>query len=375
MEYLFWASAIFLAYVFVGYPALLFLLARFRGRPHRRRPIEPFVSMLIAAHNEARLIRRKILNCLALDYPGDRLEIVVASDGSNDETAEIVRSFQPQGVQLVESAERRGKQHAQWLALKASHGEIIVFTDVGTELEPDGLRRIVANFADPSVGSVSSEDCLSGRAHGGERSYVNLEMWLRRLESRVNSVVSVSGSFFAARRATCDVWHTDQTSDFFVPLNAVTMGMRSVVDPEAVGRFDAAGTESAELKRKVRTIVNGLHVFFSHLYLLNPRTYRFFSWQLVSHKLFRWLTPFAFLALFIASLFLARTSHFYSAVFILQAVLYGAGALALATARIRRWKPIKLAGYFLLVNVATLLAWFSYLGGERFVTWQPTERN
>ncbi len=375
MAYLFWASAIFLAYVFAGYPALLFVLARLRGRPHRRQAIEPSVSLVIAAHNEERQIGGKILNCLALDYPREKMEIIFASDGSSDRTMEIARSFEERGVRVVESGERRGKQHAQMLALQASRGEVIVFTDVGTRLEPDGLRRILANFADPAVGSVSSEDDVAGGEGKAERSYVNLEMRLRRMESRVNSVVSASGSFFAARRAACDVWHTDQTSDFFVPLNAVTMGMRSVVDPESVGRFDAAGTESAELARKIRTIVNGLHVFFNHLYLLNPRAYRFFSWQLVSHKLFRWLTPFAFLGLFTASAFLARSGVFYAAAFVLQASLYGAGALALATGRARRWKPIRMAGYFLLVNAATVLAWFSYLAGERFVTWQPTERN
>ena len=375
MAYVFWASAIFLAYVFAGYPALLFVLAKMRGRPHRRQPIEPSVSLIVTAHNEERQIGKKILNCLALDYPREKREIIVASDGSNDRTAEIARSFEEQGVNVMETGEHRGKQHAQMLALRASRGDVIVFTDAGTLLEPESLRRIVANFADPAVGSVSSEDSVADGEGKAEQSYVNLEMRLRRMESRVSSVVSASGSFFAARRAACNVWHTDQTSDFFVPLNAVTLGMRSVVDPESVGRFEAAGTESAELARKIRTVVNGLHVFFSHLYLLHPHANRFFAWQLVSHKLFRWLTPFALLALFAASAFLARNGVFYAAAFVLQVLLYATGALALATGRVRRWKPTRLAGYFLLVNAATVMAWFSYLAGERYVTWQPTERN
>lgn len=374
MVYTFWVSAIFLVYVFAGYPALLFMLAKLRGRPHWRQPIEPNVSLVVAAHNEERFIGRKILNCLELDYPREKLEIIVASDGSSDRTAEIARSFEAQGLRVVESGERWGKQHAQMLALKASRGEVIVFTDVGTLLEPEGLQRIVANFADPAVGSVSSEDCLSGRVHGGERFYVGLEMWLRRLESRVGTVVSASGSFFAARRSVCENWHLDQTSDFFVPLHAISMGMRAVVDPASVGLYAASQSQNSELHRKVRTIVNGLHVFFAHARLLNPFRYGLVSWQLVSHKLCRWLIPFAMLALLIASLALWSNGVFYRLCASLLVAGLAIGVLGLAAGRLIDWKPLRLASYLLLGNAATVMAWSYFISGERFVTWQPTRR-
>ena len=376
MVWVFWSAAGFFIYTFAGYPLVLWLISLWHSRPHRRAAIQPQVSIIIAAHNEAAAIRGKILNCLELSYPEDKYEIIVSSDGSDDGTTEIVRSFSQQGVKLIDIPYRRGKQYAQMLARDASRGEILVFTDAGVELEPDSLQKIVSNFADPLVGCVSSEDQLIKDKGGwiGERFYVQLEMRLRRLESRIGSVVSASGSFFAARRSVCEFWYTDQTSDFFVPLNAVSRGLRAAVDPESIGRYGLVRSEKDELQRKVRTIVNGLHVFFSHHHLLNPFRYGLFSWQLISHKLFRWLTPFAILLLMISNLSLWNASTFYRACLALQVGVHGAGLLALAADRLTQWKPIKLAGYFLLGNAATLMAWSYFLAGEKFVTWQPTRR-
>jgi glycosyltransferase involved in cell wall biosynthesis len=364
-----------LIYTLAGYPVLLGAVSLYRNRPHSRAAISPTVSIIIAAHNEAAIISRKILNCLELAYPQDKYEILVASDGSDDGTADIVRSFADRGVKLIEIPERRGKQYAQMQARDASRGEILLFTDAGVEFEPESLQKMVSNFADPLVGCVSSEDeIIKKKSWVGEQLYVQFEMRMRQFESRIGSLVTASGSFFAARRSVCDVWHTDQTSDFFVVLNAVTLGMRAVVDPESIGRYGLVHSERAELQRKIRTIVNGLAVFFDHVQLLNPVRYGFFSWQLISHKLFRWLTPFAILLLLISNLFLWTDSSFYRLCLILQGAIYAAGMLALGADRFSGWKPIKFAGYFLLGNAATLMAWFYFLSGEKFVSWQPTQR-
>jgi glycosyltransferase involved in cell wall biosynthesis len=375
MLLVFWSAALFLVYTFAGYPMVLWLVSLCRNRPHGRAAIMPTVSIIIAAHNEASSISQKISNCLELKYPEDKYEILVASDGSHDGTAEIVRSFAHRGVKLIEIPVRRGKQYAQLLARDAARGEILIFTDVGVEFGPGSLQTMVSNFADPLVGCVSSEDeIVRKKGWMGEQLYVQFEMRMRRLESRIGSLVTASGSFFAARRGICEVWHTDQTSDFFVVLNAVSLGMRAVVDPESIGRYGLVRTESSELQRKIRTIVNGLAVFFSHVQLLNPLRYGFFSLQLISHKLFRWLVPFAALTLFISNLFLWRKSGFFRISMVLQVAVYGAGSLALAVDRFSVWKPVRLAGYFLLGNAATVMAWFYFLSGEKFVSWQPTRR-
>jgi glycosyltransferase involved in cell wall biosynthesis len=376
MIWVFWSSVLFLFYTLAGYPLALWIVSRVYGRPHRRGTITPSVSIIIAAHNEATGIANKILNCLELTYPADKYEILVASDGSTDGTPGIVRSFSHRGVRLIEVPERRGKQFAQLQARNSAVGEILIFTDARVELNPDALQTIVANFVDPAVGCVSSEDqILKQPGWKGEQSYVSFEMGIRRLESHIGSLVTASGSFFAARRSVCEPWHTDKTSDFFVVLNTVGAGMRAVVDPASIGRYGLSRSDSGELQRKVRTIVNGLDVFFMYVGLLNPFRFGFFSWQLVSHKLFRWLVPTAMLVILISNFFLWSRGPFYQLCLIGQVGVYGAGLLALTASRLAQWKPLKLAGYFLMGNAATLMAWFYFLSGEKFVSWQPTQRS
>ncbi|MGH9508340.1 MAG: glycosyltransferase family 2 protein [Terriglobales bacterium] len=373
----FWLSFAFLAYTFFGYPLLLWLLSLVRRQAHRRAEIFPTVSLIIAVHNEAVGIARKIENCLELDYPQNLIEILVASDCSQDATASIVRGFAGYRVQLVELPERRGKHHAQMVARDKSRGEILVFSDCSIHLEPDALRKIVSNFADPAIGCVSSEDrVLTGMdALQGEGSYISLEMWLRRLESRVGSLVGASGSFFAARRELCSDWHPGQSSDFFIPLHTAERGLRTVVDPESVGQYGLTRSEKAEFQRKVRTIVHGLDVLFHHLRLLNPFRYGLFSWQLASHKLARWMSPFAAVVLLVASLFLWGTGPLYQAALVTQAVLYLTGLVALAVKLLESLRPFRVASFFLLGNAATLTAWLQFGLGERYVSWEPTHRS
>ena len=377
MIWLFWSAAALLLYTFAAYPVMVWLASVRRTDSRRREPIEPFVSIIVTAHNEEALMERKIQNCLSLTYPKDKCEIIVASDGSTDRTAAIAATFLTQGVRLIDLPERRGKQYAQMMARDLAQGEILVFTDAGVQLRADALRAMVSNFADPAVGCVSSEDEIvpARRGWAGERAYVQFEMWLRRVESRAGSLVSASGSFFAARKSVCEQWHVDQTSDFFVPLHAIAMGMRAVVDPASVGTYAAAHAPKTELYRKVRTIVNGLHVFFSHLELVNPFRYGLVAWQLVSHKLCRWLTPFAGLALLVSSWALWPAGFFYRLSSVVLSAGLATGIVGLAAGRLTNWKPLRLAAYLLLGNAATVMAWSYFITGERFVTWQPTRRS
>jgi cellulose synthase/poly-beta-1,6-N-acetylglucosamine synthase-like glycosyltransferase len=333
--------------------------------------------VVIPAYREGEKIRQKLENTLALVYPAERREIIVAVDGADPATMRAAEPYADRGVKLIPVPERRGKHYAQMVARDASQGDILVFTDASIRLEPDALQRITSSFADPSVGCVSSEDRVvtENRRVTGEKDYIAFDMWLRRLESRVGSPVGASGAFFAARKEVCDVWFPAFSSDFFIPLRTVSRGMRAIVDPECRCYYGVVASDQAEFQRKVRTIVHGLDAFFAHLKLLNPLRHGLFAVQFASHKVFRWLVPFVLIALLVSSAFLWRDGGIYRLALVLQLALYGAGAVALAFPPLGRVGFFRIAGFFLLVNAATLTAWIQYFAGEKYATWQPSQRD
>ncbi|MGQ0665548.1 MAG: glycosyltransferase family 2 protein [Nitrospiraceae bacterium] len=378
-EVIFWAAAGFVIYAYVGYPTILFLLSMLGKLPVRRDDITPPVSFIITAHNEEKRIQQKIENSLEQDYPKDRLEIIVASDCSTDRTDEIAMSYGAQEVRLIRATERRGKEHAQKLAVDQASGGIIIFSDVATILSKDGIRNIVKNFHDPSVGCVSSIDQVinnDGKI-SGEGAYVRYEMFLRGLESRVNSVVGLSGSFFAARREVCRVWNEDLQSDFNTLLNSVDMGLRGVSDPDSIGYYRNVSDEREEYGRKLRTLVRGMNVLGRRLPLLNPFKYGMFSWQLFSHKVCRWMVPFAMISAVLSNAALISSSSLYGAVFIAQMVFYMSAFVGLqfrSQSRICSRSLFRIPAFFLLSNLSILHAWFRFVSGEKIVSWEPSRR-
>jgi cellulose synthase/poly-beta-1,6-N-acetylglucosamine synthase-like glycosyltransferase len=376
MVWVFRLAVGFILYTLAGYQILLWIISRFRRQQPRREDVTPAVTVIIVAHNEAATIAEKIQNTLAFDYPKERLEVVVGSDGSQDKTVEIVRSFAAAGVKLVESPARRGKHHLQMLARDVARGEVLVFTDASIRVEPHVLRKMVSHFADPAVGCVCSVDQIleSRRGWRGEHFYVYGEMGLRHLEAQVGSLVSLSGSLFAVRRAVGEEWHPDMSSDFFLALHAVERGYRAVIDPECRARLGMVRSQKAELTRKVRTIVHGLVVFFAHLKMLNLFRYGLFSWQLLSHKLFRWLLPFAVLAALVSNIWLWNAGSFYQVCLLIQLAGYAAALVSHASDRLAELGVFKLASFFVMGNVATLMAWWKFCQGEKLVFWEPSRR-
>jgi len=373
-EVTFWASVALVLYAYVGYPGALLALSFFRDRRVKRAASgtpPPRVSFIITAHNEQARIREKIENTLRQDYPPPALEIIVASDCSTDGTDDIVRGYSSR-VRLVRAPERRGKEAAQQLALRAASGDILIFSDVATALASDAVTTMIANFADPSVGCVSSVDRFfdsDGRV-SGEGAYVRYEMYLRALETRVNSLVGLSGSFFAARREVCRRWAADRQSDFSTLLNAVEMGLRGVLDPSSAGYYRNVVDDRRELERKIRTVVRGIAVLADNARMLNPLRHGMFAWQLASHKLCRWLVPYAMLAAALSNLLLLPRSPFYVATFILQCVFYAAAVAGLRTGA----SSLRIPAYLLLANIGVLIAWFRFVRGERMAVWNPSER-
>ena len=376
MELLFWGSIAFVLYAYVGYPVMLMALSVVRSRPVQKGNIAPTVSFIIAAYNEERRIASKLQNSLELDYPRDRLETIVASDCSTDGTDDMVRAHAASGIRLIRAPERKGKEAAQKLAVSQTSGEILVFSDTATTLPKDAITNIVKSFNDPTVGCVSSVDRFmdeEGKV-SGEGAYVRYEMLLRRLETTVNTLVGLSGSFFAARRRVCAPWAEDLQSDFNTLLNSMRQGLRGISDPDSIGYYKNLTDETKEYQRKVRTVLRGIAVLMRSLPMLNPMKYGLFSWQLFSHKLCRWLVPFAMIAILFSNILLAVDSLIYRVLLGAQLAFYGAALVY----HWFKWMPDKnlfrLPSFFVIVNVSILDAWYRYFRGDRVFRWEPSKR-
>ncbi len=376
MQVLFWGAMAFVVYAYAGYPVALRILSIFRHRVVTKAPIVPTVSFIITAYNEEKRLPEKLKNSFAQDYPRNRLEIIVASDCSTDRTDDIVRAHHEHGVRLARLPAKGGKEAAQKFAVESATGEILVFSDVATSLSAEAIRTIVMNFADQTVGCVSSVDRFvdaDGRI-SGEGAYVAYEMLLRRLETKVNSLVGLSGSFFAARRSVCTQWAPDLQSDFNTLLNSIRAGLRGVSDPESVGYYKNLADERKEYDRKVRTVVRGISVFMRSLALLNPWKYHLFAWQLFSHKLCRWLVPFALMLVLATNLVLAWELPLYRGLLAAQGVFYGVAVGYLLTHRLPKVAVLRLPSYFVMANVSILDAWMRYFRGDRILYWDPSKR-
>ncbi len=371
-EILFWAALALAAYPYAGYPLLLAIL------PPRRRTAAadaadlPALSVLVAARNEQSKIAGRIEDLLSQDYPAERLEIVVVSDASTDGTDAIVGRFAGRGVRLVRASRRLGKAAAQNIAIPETSGEILVFTDAASRFRPGTLRALVAPFADPSIGCVSTEDEVPGG--GGERLYVRYEMALRRLEARFHSLIGVSGSGYAVRRALAGPLPESLPNDFVTPLRALAAGFRAVPAPGAVAVYGDSGGARVEFRRKVRTVIRGIATLFWARRFLDPFRNPRAAFLLMSHKLARWCVPFCLAILLVTSARLAARGGGWRLLFILEAALYGLGLAGLVAAPLRRFPPIRLTYYLLLSNASVATAWVRFLAGERAAVWEPTAR-
>jgi len=376
LEVLFWCGGFIAVYSYLLYPLLLVLLQR-RAAPLRdANSAPPTITVIITARNEQARIAEKLENTLALDYPPALLNVLVASDASSDATDEIVAGFAQRRVQLVRSPERKGKEHAQWLAIQAATGSVLMFTDTATRLRPDALRLLAEDFADPAIGAVSSEDELTSKDGEvrGEGAYVRYEMALRRLESRVAGLVGLSGSCFAVRKSVCAGWRTDTPSDITTALLCAQSGLRAISDDRVKGAYQDLKDETKEFERKKRTIIRGMTAVWELRESLNPVRHGLFAIQVWSHKIFRWLVPVGLLLALLCSAALATASTLYRDLLILQLAGYAAAFLAYLSGGARRLMPLRIALYFVVANVATAAATWDFLRGVRIVTWNPSQR-
>jgi glycosyltransferase involved in cell wall biosynthesis len=375
MEALFWLGFGGVAYAYLGYPLVLLVWGSIRSRPAQKVvDHSPSVSVILPAHNEAAQLPARLDRLRDLQYPTDRLEIIVVSDGSTDATPTIVRRYAEQDgrIRLVELKQRGGKGNAINRGIAQATHDIIVFTDAGITLDLRALEAIVAAFADPTVGCVSGEDRIAEL--GGEGLYGRYELFLRRQESRIHSIVGASGSFYAQRKLACPTFPEGLAPDFLSVLHAVELGFRAVNEPGAGGEMKALTTHRDEFRRKVRTILRGMTALFHYKHLLNPYRFGAFAFFLFSHKLMRWLVPGFLVAMIVANVALLHRP-FYAAVAIPHALFYAVGGASVAGLPSGGLLPARIAGYLLTVNSAIAVAWWHFLRGRRTEVWVPTRRS
>lgn len=377
MDYVFLILVLLSFYSYFIYPLLLMMLPERKHRAAQEaEAAAPVLSLIVTAHNEEARIREKLANSVAIDYPADRFEIIVASDCSTDTTDEIVESYHEQGVRLVRADQRKGKEYAQWCAIQQARGDILVFSDVATRIPDDALKKLVAYFLDPDIGAASSEDRFvsnDGRIVG-EGAYVKYEMWLRRLESAHAGLVGLSGSFFAARKAVCQQWDIYSPSDFNTALNCAQQGFVAVTCPDVVGIYKDVKDPALEFNRKVRTVIRGMTAIRRHPVVLNPAKLGLFAIQVWSHKIMRWAVPWLLAGLLVTNIALAGRSWLYDLTLIAQLLFYGIAVAGWRSEPLRENTLVRIVFFFVQTNLALANAMLSFAAGKRMTVWTPSQR-
>lgn len=376
MEIAFWVSVLLVIYPYAVYPLVVLALAWLRPRPVLVRPYAPMVTVLIPAYNEADCIGATVQNKLDQNYPREKLQIIVASDGSSDGTDDIVRQFADRGVQLLRREGREGKAAALNEAVRHAVGEIVVFSDANSLFDPDAIRHMVENFADRDVGYVTGSlgflmegASLSG---SGVSAYIRYEDLLRRAETNLGSIIGVNGGVDAIRRELYADTPPQLITDFVLPLTVMAGGHRVVFDSRVTSR-EAANTElTSEFRMRVRVALRALQGIAYMRRLLNPLRYPLASFCLVSHKVLRYLAFVFLLVALVCNIGLALSTPFYRVLLAMHLAGYALALIGLLSALppwLRRITVVP--SYLLMSHSAFTIAVFKFLRGETMATWRP----
>jgi biofilm PGA synthesis N-glycosyltransferase PgaC len=365
VKYVFWVSIVLVAYAYFGYPVLLWMLSKLKREQVTSRSIEPTVSIVMAVRNEASRLVSKLKNLADLDYPAGQIEVIVVSDGSTDDTNEVLANST--GVRAIIRPTNSGKAAALNAAVPIATGEIVVFTDVRQEIEPAALRALVSNFADTEVGCVSGELLFrgaTGSAESGVSLYWRLEKVIRKLEAVTGSVVGATGALYAARRSLVPVLPEGTLlDDVFIPMAVSRAGYRVVFEPAARAWDEEPRTGGHEFRRKVRTLAGNYQLIQIAPWLLtraNPLRLRF-----VSHKLLRLAVPFFLMAMFLSSIAL-WSDNAYRTIALLQGIFYFFAILGLVSQG--RIRVASAPASFCLLNAAAATALVSFVRYRRSPT-------
>ena len=377
MEFLFWCSVLLTVYIYIGYPFVVGVLARRQAVVEHQSNSFPKVSILIAAYNEEECIVNTLNNKLSLDYPNDNYEIIVVSDECTDSTDALVQQISESSdvpIRLVRQIPRRGKTSGLNLIVPEATGEIIVFSDANSIWEKDVLEKLTSNFQEASVGYVTGKMVYvnqDGTLIGdGCSSYMKYENWLRSGESALGSIVGVDGGIDAMRKSLYESLRADQLPDFVQPLKVVEKGYRVVYDDRASLKEDSLDSMDDEYRMRVRVSLRAMWALLDMRQLLNPLKFRFFSWQLFSHKVLRYLAFIPISLAFLANAMLVAEG-FYTTLFICQLFFYLLVLKGHRSSDKNLPNYIALPYYFIILNVACAHAFVRFIKGEKQVIWTP----
>jgi len=375
MVWVFWLSCILIIYTYFGYPAIIYLIALFVRNAYIKKPIEPVVAFLITAYNEEKNIRVKLKSTLELDYPKEKLEIIVASDGSTDKTDDIVKEFADRGVRLFRVEGRQGKTETQNQAVRVARGEIIIFSDATTVYERLAIRNIVRNYADLRVGAVSGRykyfDTDKTQIGRGAIAFWDYENFIKTRQTKIWTITGCCGCIYSVSKRLYADLPKHIISDLVEPLKILEQGYRIVFEPDALAYETTCSRSDDEFRMRVRVISRGMQGLLYMKHLLNPFKFGFTSIQLISHKIFRWLIPLFLIALYAANTFLVNKNLFFRISFWLQSVFYISALIGFLIDSIpKKIKIFSLPLYFCVVNLASLTALIRILKGKRDVAWK-----
>ena len=377
---LYWIAIFLIIYTYLIYPLVLLLLTRGRKKPSYVAPKEwPKVSIIIAAHNEQAVISQKIENTLALDYPRDALEIIVVSDGSTDFTNQIVEKYSDFGIKLNALENQRGKTTAQNEACRHVRNDYVVFSDANSMYDQHALKRLIRPFSDDTIGCVCGElryknpsDNTVGK---GEGLYWRYEQFLKGRESLLSSTLGANGAIYAMRRQLFEDLDADIISDFVMPIRVWRQGFRVVYEPRAIAEESSGDTFLKEFHRRTRIIARSLFGLWSQRSVLNLFEHRAFAFQMISHKLMRWLVPLLLLSVFVINGFMTDVLIYYY-LWILQFIFYSFALLgSVMPNTIGKHALFYIPAHFCAMNTEALLGFLRFLLGRRHSVWKPMSRS
>lgn len=372
LQGLFWLAALAVTWTYLGYPLFIRWLARRRPHPHQQALIQPTITFIVPALNEEAVMAEKLGNLLTLDYPPALREIIVIADGSTDRTVEMVQAYTSQGIKLLFQPERRGKIAAMNRAVPEAQGEILIFSDANTFMEPGSIQALVRNFADPRVACVSGEKRIRPAAQvqaEGESAYWRYESALKRADSQVSTAIGALGEFFAIRRTLYRPLEEDSIiEDFVLSMRLVMEGWRVVYEPAAITWEEASPALRGEWTRRVRMAAGGFQAMRRLRGLLSSR-YGLVAFQYFSHKVLRWLAPL-FMLLALGTAVALTPWPFYRLCFWGQIGFYalaGLGGLLEIVGARSQW--LRIPFYFCFTNATALGGLVRYLSRKQTVLW------